>query len=70
MKPVNEKNLKVAIGFNAECRAETIGHIQEFGSCLSKHAQDCPFANPFGYTYFCKHPRWREIAELTQEASG
>ena len=69
MKQVTDENLEVAIGFSADCRADAIGHIQEFGNCLSKHAQTCPFAKPFGYTHFCKHPRWREIAELTQASS-
>ena len=69
MKHVAVENSEIAVGFNAKCRAEAIGHIQEFGNCLSEYAQTCPFATPFGYTHFCKHPRWREIAALTPASS-
>ena len=60
----------IEIPFGSECLAEAIGHIQEFANCLSKHAGECPFATPFGYTHFCKHPRRKEIIELTKAQSA
>jgi hypothetical protein len=31
-------------------------YCEEIYNCLAESAYLCPFAIPFGYGYFCKHP--------------
>jgi hypothetical protein len=35
--------------------------------CLMEKAGFCQYALPFGYGYFCQHPRQKELAEYAEK---
>jgi hypothetical protein len=47
------------------CRAKKVTDDFELVDCLIEHPL-CEFALAFGYGYFCRHPRRKEIAERTK----
>lgn len=49
------------------CRAKKVTDDYELVDCLIEHPL-CKFALAFGYGYFCRHPRRREIVERTKAA--
>ena len=51
-----EKNFKCAdSGFEILCKAKDFG-LDSYLECLESNPQDCKFALPFGYGYFCQCP--------------
>jgi hypothetical protein len=46
------------------CRAKRVTYDYELVDCLIEHPL-CEFALAFGYGYFCRHPRRKEIVERT-----
>lgn len=49
------------------CRARNRDYDYELVDCLIEHPL-CEFALAFGYGYFCRHPRRKEIVERTKAA--
>ena len=66
---MKSESQKEGFPFGEECLVEPIGSINDFAHCLSKKAASCKYATSFGFSYFCRHPRWQEITSGKRKAS-
>jgi len=50
-----------------KCRVK-IYYVSGLADCLSpEQAHFCGCSQPFGYGYFCKHPRRKEFVEIAEK---
>ena len=57
-----------ALPHAASCRARAVGDIPDFAECLTQQPDGCAHRVPFGESYFCWHPRHREIVARTKRS--
>jgi len=62
-----EKETHASKVFETEiCRVKATG-AGDLVDCLMEKARFCQFALPFGYGYFCQHPRRNEFVEYAEK---
>lgn len=54
-------------GVSPDCRARSIENVEDFADCTTVTTDYCPHALYLGTRTLCRHPRVREIAELTSK---